>query len=371
MQIKIHKYFDYKLKQEWEKLENSSSNVHVFQTFEWNHHWYKEVGKSCKSDLNIAVVSVNENPLIIFPLWIYLNKTVKILSFIGERQHDYFSSLNANSIEQNNIDIINIWKNVYNALPKHDIINIYGIPEFFPNGTFNPLLQVEKFFTFNLSHYLELPKDVNCFLKNSRKKLISDLQRQIRRFHELGNLEFLIIKDKNLYKEYLSILIHQKRNQFKSTSVYDSLSRVIVQNFYFNFPDNDKLKDLYHFSVLKLNNRVIACHWGIVYKKTFYYLLPSYDKDYAKYSPGKILTFNLIKWSIEKNLDIFDFTIGSEDYKKEWVNKTINLYQYFRSLTLKGYIYKLYLLSVNHIKGKKSWAFFRTIYRTYKNIIDE
>jgi CelD/BcsL family acetyltransferase involved in cellulose biosynthesis len=371
MQIRIYKSFDKDLKNEWEKIENSSSKLHVFQTFEWNYYWYNEVGINFKSDLNIAVVSLKEDPIIIFPLWIYLNKSVKILSFIGERQHDYFTSPYANLIEKNNFDIIKIWKNVYNMMPNHDILYIYSIPEFLPNGTYNSLLHIEKYFIYNLSHCLELPQDVNWFLKSARKKLISDLQRQIRRLQELGNLEFLIVKDKKLYKEYLPILIHQKRLQFKSTSVYDSLNRLFVQNFYFNLPDNEKLKDLYHFSVLKLNNRVIACHWGIVYKKTFYYLLPSYDIAYAKYSPGKILIFNLIKWSIEQKNEIFDFTIGSEDYKKEWVNKTVKLYQYFKSRTLKGYFFKLFLLSVNYFKGKKYWSYFRSIYRVYKKILNQ
>jgi len=60
--------------------------------------------------------------------------------------------------------------------------------------------------------------------------------------------------------------------------------------------------------------------------------------NYNKYSPGKILISELIKWSITKKIKVFDFGLGEENYKKYWSNRTESLFRYFYTKNLKGLI---------------------------------
>ena len=94
-----------------------------------------------------------------------------------------------------------------------------------------------------------------------------------------------------------------------------------------------------HISYLKLNEELIAAHWGIVHKKRFYYLIPSLDvRDLGKYSPGRLLITLLLKWSISKKISIFDFALGDENYKKSWCNNESQLYNYLYLNSFKGFL---------------------------------
>ena len=75
-----------------------------------------------------------------------------------------------------------------------------------------------------------------------------------------------------------------------------------------------------HVSSIEINSEPITYHWGVVFKDTFYHLIPTIlDNKYYKFSPGRILLFELIKWSFDNGLKKLDFTIGDESYKKTFL----------------------------------------------------
>ena len=98
-----------------------------------------------------------------------------------------------------------------------------------------------------------------------------------------------------------------------------------------------------HVSSLILNGELIAIHWGVIYKKRFYYLLLSMKEgNFRRYSPGRLLISFLIRWSITKKLQIFDFTLGDEEYKKNWSNNQKSLFSLIQLNSFNGFF--LYLL---------------------------
>ena len=50
--------------------------------------------------------------------------------------------------------------------------------------------------------------------------------------------------------------------------------------------------------------------------------MPTFATEWKSYSPGRLLLEYLIQWSIEQRLKVFDFTVGDEEYKKEWTRFT-------------------------------------------------
>ena len=43
--------------------------------------------------------------------------------------------------------------------------------------------------------------------------------------------------------------------------------------------------------------------------------------------------------AIKNKLEIFDFTIGGEQYKKDWCDNKIDLYEYLKAKSFKGFVY--------------------------------
>jgi CelD/BcsL family acetyltransferase involved in cellulose biosynthesis len=69
--------------------------------------------------------------------------------------------------------------------------------------------------------------------------------------------------------------------------------------------------------------------------------MPTYtDGELSKYSPGKLLQIELMRWCIEHGLTIFDFTVGGEDYKHDWCDTELRLYKYTEAISIKGLMLK-------------------------------
>ena len=102
-------------------------------------------------------------------------------------------------------------------------------------------------------------------------------------------------------------------------------------------------------------------------QKKYYYLIPSTNEnEFLKYSPGRILLKEQIKWCFENGIELLDFGPGEFDYKSQWSNDNEN---YFKILepksTLGVIIYFLYRVKFNYV----NLNFIRYIRNIFKKII--
>ena len=173
----------------------------------------------------------------------------------------------------------------------------------------------------------------NFHIQNLRKKKL---------LKKLGIVRFKIVTNENEKNKYIEELIKQKNARLSSLGIKD-IFKLEDLNFYKNFERKKLSKIKTHLSALSLNNELIAIHWGIIYNRRFYYLLLSMKEDnLKKYSPGRLLISLLIRLSIAKKMQIFDFTLGDEGYKKSWANRSSALHNYIQLSSLRGLI--LYIL---------------------------
>ena len=79
--------------------------------------------------------------------------------------------------------------------------------------------------------------------------------------------------------------------------------------------------------------------------------MPSFDnKKFRSYSGGNILLENLINYTQSKNINVFDFTIGNENYKKRWINETNNLFDVILTNSFFGRLSKFIILIIFFLK---------------------
>jgi CelD/BcsL family acetyltransferase involved in cellulose biosynthesis len=71
-------------------------------------------------------------------------------------------------------------------------------------------------------------------------------------------------------------------------------------------------------SSLRAGDQLLAVHLGMLDEGRVYWWVPSYDTQYQRYAPGKILLELLIESSIQAGYREFDFLIGGEDYKWDY-----------------------------------------------------
>lgn len=342
MNAKIYSGFTEVLEKKWKKLEDSS-NCFVFQTYAWSKYWYETFcTNSGHTSLYVIVITDDSRkPVLLIPFYLQKKIGLKVLSFIGGNQSDYKSVI-ADMELLNDINEFNrYYRFAEQYFPFSDVVHFEKVPDFIGNSK-NYLLDSHKFQYQESAFSLKLPSNYEELRTIVKSKTINDVKRQIKRLNLVGNLVF-DCEVKSVYNnEEIKEMIKQKRARYLATNVPDMFRDERVNDFYTNISKIGPSNFHVHFSTLKLNGEIIATHWGVVYLNRFYFLMPTYlMNEYSIYSPGKVLLNELINWSILNKLDVFDFTIGSEHYKKDWCNREICLYQYVSVITLKGYCYLL------------------------------
>ncbi|MBC8052944.1 MAG: GNAT family N-acetyltransferase [Sphingobacteriaceae bacterium] len=363
--VRVYNNFTAELQGFWTSIEHET-DCHVFQTWSWQYHWYEIIGRSNEIRPVVVVVLNRDIPVALFPFSIRKLPGVRILEFMGGKQSDYNAPVLTSRWQDTQNNIEQIWKLVHQQLPRYDIMALVKMPACFRN-TPNPFISFWAIKNEETSYAAALPENFEIFQARLRSKLKSDIKRQRRRLEEKGKLSFEIIEKPEMLEELIPVMITQKRRRYAMTGVPDTLDSIAVRRFYTDFTNNTSLSNKIHFAVLKLNDEVIATHWGCVYHDRFYYLMPTYSETYMVNSPGKILLEYLLQWAISQQLRVFDFTVGGEEYKKEWCNESMPLYQYVEVKRLPGYVYYWGLEFVDFARGKKQlWGILRKTYRKFK-----
>lgn len=362
MNFKLFNVFNNELKSEWIKIQGIN-NVFVFQTFDWNKIW-------CENFLDygmpfIYIIYEEERPIALFPLYLKTFFGVRTLSLIGGKQSDYLSPLFSDKIFDQNINIGSIWKYLNKIIVDYHFLCFDKVPRNLVLNQLNPILNLNGFSVTNTSYSANLPQSFEEYDSTLRTKLKSDIKRQVRRLEELGKLSFCYEIEQFNIEKYLNVLFEFKSMQYKRTGVIDSFANDNVRKFYSSlFNDNfSSFKPI--FSVLKLDDEPIAIHLGVQFSGRFYYLLPTYNFDYQVYSPGKILLHRIIQEAINTKNVVFDFTVGGEEYKREWCNNELVLqrFEYYRGIL--GYFVKMVFSCVNYLKRDR---YMRKILTSIKRI---
>lgn len=74
------------------------------------------------------------------------------------------------------------------------------------------------------------------------------------------------------------------------------------------------------FSVIRLEGKPLAYHFGFCYAGTLTWYKPSFEISEARHSPGLLLIRHLIERALDEGLAEIDFTIGPEQFKSRFTN---------------------------------------------------
>jgi len=337
LNIKIYKEFNTELEDLWINFEKTSDNYY-FQTCSWQKYWFKQMNKHKKKSItNHIVVVKNENDILfILPMYISRFLFFKTLCWSGFPFSDYNAPLIKKNLNISKETFLIIWKlileknnNLFNC------INLNNQPKMI-NQIFNPFFQYLN--SINTGPYFGI------ILNNSSESInsqIADVKYQTKRLNRDGNLVFNIASTKKERKRVLKFILKNKIAQYIKTDGWN-LFNINAYKFFF-IECHLKLHSNLYLSYLSLNKNIIAAHSGYIYENNCYYLFPTYDEDFKKYSPGKILLNSLIEDSKIRKLYYFDFTIGSENYKKKWSNNKMDSGTTLKALDFIGLIYVLFI----------------------------
>ena len=341
--FKIYNSIDDEISKYWNELEEKSS-ISCFQNFNWFKIWYGIYRKNKpKYQLKIICIFENNLPVAIFPFEVVKKYYLNILTWAGGDKSDYFYPIIKNDFFFDNKTFNNLFNRIIFQIQKIDLIFFQRQINYFNNKE-NPFVfflkgnyEDSKIYTINLPEKWDIY--TKKFLKNN---FFKQNLRKIKKLKENGILRFVNNNNEESYFLHLDKIFAYKNQQLKKRGV--KIFTDLDINFYKKIFENYKKNNESYLSYLTLNNEILSIHFGLKQKNRFYYLIiANNNSKYNIYSPSRLLISFLIRWSISKKINIFDFTLGDEKYKTDWSNSSQIIFNYCKLINFKNFYYYIFI----------------------------
>jgi CelD/BcsL family acetyltransferase involved in cellulose biosynthesis len=338
--FKVFNKLDEKLEHDWNILENE-----VKQFFFQKFLFIKTIVETFNdTKINIVVLYEKNKPIAIFPLEIKRYNQIKILQWIGTNQSDYCCPIVKNKKFVNERDFKQIWNEILDTIKDYDIIFLNKQPEYIEQ-TLNPFAAFIQNTHYSIIYQTKLVSSENDYLSLvENKKFSSELRRTKKKLLEKYKVIFKTLfleKQKDLIEK----ILFKKDSHLKKKKISNSVNQNLI-DFYKKLSNLCPKKLM--AGLIQVDGKTIAASIGIIENKRFYYLVPViFTEEFNSFSPGKILINYLINWTIKNDLEVFDFGIGEETYKKYWSNYSTKIFRHLDYRGVKGFliflIIKIYL----------------------------
>lgn len=216
--------------------------------------------------------------------------------------------------------IIAIFRFLRNEYRKWDIAELDRIPEeknafgIFEHVLSDVRLKFRPYFS-AANWYLDgIDYSFSQYFENLPKKIQKDVQYCQRRLEKMGNLQFQMKLDADCLDHYLDLYNEVRQRSWKAPEKDSPFLR--------EFTKLAATRGWIRLGFLLFDDVPISCQKWIVCNKIAYIWDVLYDENYAKYSPGKILSCEISKHIFDHdNVIEIDFMTGDEPYKKDWAPK--------------------------------------------------
>jgi len=337
-------------------IHTSEGRSYVFQSKENLTVWSKTMGVARNTECCfVAVLDLNDKPLLLLPLGIEHRLNLRILCFLDGGVADYNAPVVFPPADQwDEATVRVIWKGIHSLLPSYDLAILEKIPREIC-GLSNPIGNLAKRPWLESGHYATLRGTWDEFAAQ-RIPFVSDSRRNRRKLAERGVVKFSVATTIEDQERFFSAMMRQKRRRYLETRGIDGFTRPGFSSYYAEMTNRYASQGFVHLSALTVNDVIVATHWGLVAGARFYYLLPTYEAgEWSRFSPGRLLLENLLEWSFLNGIRIFDFGMGDEQYKTLYCDKKLQLYEIIIPVTLRGRIFSLVRYLWRRLRKSSVW----------------
>lgn len=316
-------------------LEDARLVGYVFQSYCWLELWQETVGTAERvQPLPLRIADAAGQTLLFLPLGIRPAPLWRTLEFLGANVSDYdapridagfASACNAASFAR-------LWSMILSQLPRVDIVAFRRMPETI-EGLPNPIVTLRHAVHVQDAYAATpLPVRYEAFLDLHRSNVFRDLARKRRKLAAIGPVTFEVLDDPHDILRTLEITLALKRRRYPGSWLHPP-KEAFYRQMVLSHLDCGRP----HVSRLRVGETVVATHVGAIYGKRFYWLVPGTEEgEWSRFSVGRQLQEQIVRWCIAERLDTFDMTWGDEEYKRFWTDQILPLYACTYAVTAQG-----------------------------------
>ena len=322
----------------WRRFEADGLH-YAFQTCDWLTAWQTHVGEPAGLLPCLVAVEDHRGGRVMFlPLAVRHSLGGRCLEWLGGRHADYHAPLLGSGFVRMGgvIDLATLWPRILAHLPPVDVLHFEKQPAEIL-GFRNPFLDLGATPAGVSAHAARLgPVWDDYYAAHRGTRTRATDRRKLRRLQDQGQVVLRLDVPPDEVAAVMPRLIDLKRRQLGRVGGKDPFSGPGSRAFYDAMAAGGQEHPRVMVSTLELDGKVIAAHWGMVAGRRFYWLLPVYDDAWRAFSPGLHLMQALMEWCCGNGIEVFDFTLGDEDYKASWCDRVTPLYEQLSLIGWRG-----------------------------------
>ena len=312
------------LRDDWDKLAPKQGSYMPFLCFDWFRLWIEHFLDN--HQLLVLLLYEHGDLQTIAPLLIKQQRfkgiPVRKIELIGNVYSPFrYFLFDQLGNEQRVAYLSIILKFLAKSYSQWDFIDVSAIPG--ENRSFDVLkeatnkagLSCSEYFSFGDWYLDDIAYSGDEYIANLPKKIRKDVPYCQRRLQKIGNLEFKLIRNQGGVDDYMDLYywVYSKswqRREGVGPTFHRDLAKLAAKNGWLRL------------GFLFLDGSPISAQFWMTCSNNSFILKTVYDQDYRKYSPGKILTAEMMKYVIDiDKVKTVDYVQGDESYKKDWTPK--------------------------------------------------
>lgn len=305
----------------WDEILYENNNDNPFLEQDWLINWWKYFGSNYK--LYIILIKHNDNILGFCPLMKIRKLLYTEIRFIAYNWYSYMDFIISNEYREKSLEcLISYLK----YMKGNYVYNFDSISETSKNLNILMSYLIKdkvRYFTKAIeSRYIDINGGSfeDYYKTRSKHNSIKQIIKTKQKLSKLGNLNYGKLNNERLDEIFI---LHEKRWKSKINGSKFSVGE--SREFFKQLA----LKDSYPFNAdiysLLFNDKLIAFVYAIKYNGRFLFYRVAHDDDFAKYCPGLLIIYEVVKNAFDEKFKIFDFSRGFERYKEEWTGKLVNV----------------------------------------------
>ncbi len=318
--------------------------------------WIEEWAANAAPDGFVAVVEADGKPVYALALEIVRSGPFRVARFMsGRHANGNFPVADPAFLKTGRFDSGALLAAIRAARPNVDALVLERLlPDL--DGIANPLLALPHFQSPNVSLAVSLDGGFDALLSRvSGKRKKKKHRSQTRKFEAAGGFRRIEASTQEEVLRLLDAFFAMKEFRFRKMGIANVFGDMEVQNFFRSLfvdalSENPRPFVLHALEVdgtlravtgSSLSGKRLVCEFGAIA-----------EDDLAHTSPGDFLFFDNIGEACRQGLELFDFSVGDEPYKRLWCDIETRHFDVVVPLTAKGL---LLARSLRLTAGIKDW----------------
>lgn len=148
----------------------------------------------------------------------------------------------------------------------------------------------------------------------------SSLRRSERSLARLGKVSVEHLRSAAAIKPVLDGLFEQHIQRWAAAGMPSLFANAKNRDFYHRLTDTLGAVGGVHFTIVRLDGRPVAQHYGLQSRRSFLWYKPAFDVSLSAHSPGDVLLKSLVQYAADQQFEELDFTRGDESFKSRFAS---------------------------------------------------